>query len=96
LWATPFFNLLARARFLRGTAWDPFGYAKLRRMERELPREYVEMLDRILPRLASANLESAVALAELPNEIRGYEALKLERIAHYRESLTAAEAGFGL
>jgi len=96
LWATPFFNLLVRARFLRGTAWDPFGYAKLRRMERELPREYVEMLDRILPRLASANLGSAVALAELPNEIRGYEALKLERIARYRESLTAAEAGFGL
>jgi hypothetical protein len=36
-----------------------------------------------------------VALAELPDEIRGYEDLKLERIARYRETLTAAEAGFG-
>jgi indolepyruvate ferredoxin oxidoreductase len=95
LWTTPFFSLLARARILRGTVFDPFGYAKLRRMERDLSREYVEMLDRILPRLASANLGSAVALAELPDEIRGYEDLKLERIARYRETLTAAEAGFG-
>jgi indolepyruvate ferredoxin oxidoreductase len=96
LWATPFFRLLARARFLRGTVCDPFGHAKLRRMERELPREYIEMLDRILARLESANLEAAVAVAELPNQIRGYEDLKLERVARYRETLTAAEVGFGL
>ena len=93
LWATPFFRLLARARFLRGTVCDPFGYAKLRRMERELPREYIETLDRILARLGPANLDAAVAVAELPNQIRGFEDLKLERIARYRNTLTAAEAG---
>jgi len=95
LWAKPFFKLLARSRFLRGTFFDPFGHAKLRRIERALPREYVEMLDRILARLGSANLDRAVALAELPAEIRGYEALKLERIAVYQKALAAAEADFG-
>ena len=95
LWATPFFSLLARARFLRGTVFDLFGYAKLRRMERALPREYIEVLDRILARLRSTDLETAVAIAELPSEIRGYEDLKLQRIAQYRNSLAAAEADFG-
>jgi indolepyruvate ferredoxin oxidoreductase len=96
LWATPFFNLLARARFLRGTVFDPFGHAKLRRLERALPREYIEMLVRVLVHLRPGNLEAAVAFAELPNEIRGYEDLKLERIARYQEKLKTADASFGL
>jgi len=95
LWATPLITLIARARFLRGTIFDPFGHTKLRRMERELPGEYIEVLDRILLRLGPNNLETAVVLAELPNEIRGYEDLKLERIARFREALTTAEADFG-
>jgi indolepyruvate ferredoxin oxidoreductase len=94
--ATPFFRLLARMRFLRGSVCDPFGYAKLRRMERELPREYIETLDRILARLGPANLDAALAAAELPNQIRGFEDLKLERITRYRNALTVAEAGVGL
>jgi indolepyruvate ferredoxin oxidoreductase len=93
LWATPFFRLLARVRFLRGTVCDPFGYAKLRRLERELPREYIETLDRILARLGPTNLDAVVAVAELPNQIRGFEDLKLERIAQYRNTLAVAEAG---
>ena len=96
MWATPFFKLLSRARFLRGTALDPFGYAKLRRVERELPQDYIEMLDRLLAHLGMANLEAAVALAESPDAIRGYEDLKLERISRYRETLKAAEAEFGI
>ncbi len=95
LWAAPFFRLLARARFLRGTIFDPFGYAELRRIERVLPLGYIETLDRVLDRLASANLERAVALSALPDAVRGYENLKLERIADYREALSAADADFG-
>lgn len=95
LWAAPFFRLLARARFLRGTIFDPFGYAALRRIERVLPTEYIETLDRVLDRLASANLERAVALSALPDAVRGYENLKLERMANYREALSAADADFG-
>jgi indolepyruvate ferredoxin oxidoreductase len=95
LWAAPFFRLLARGRFLRGTVFDPFGHAELRRIERALPIEYVEALDHILERLASTNLERAVRLSALPDSVRGYEGLKLERIASYREALSAARAEFG-
>jgi indolepyruvate ferredoxin oxidoreductase len=95
LWAMPLFRLLAGARFLRGTIVDPFCYAKLRRIERELPGEFIAAIDRILDGLGPANLEAAVALAGLPDEIRGYEDLKIERIAHYRKALTAAETAFG-
>jgi indolepyruvate ferredoxin oxidoreductase len=94
VWATPFFRLLARGRSLRGTIFDPFGHAKLRRLERALPAEYLAALDGILVGLGPRNLAAAVALAELPDQIRGYEDLKLERIAGYRKALMAAETDF--
>jgi indolepyruvate ferredoxin oxidoreductase len=94
LWTMPAFRWLARLRFLRGTPFDPFGYAKVRRLERELPEEYARAVDRVLERLDASNLDAAVALAELPETIRGYEDLKLERIARYRDALARAEAAF--
>ena len=94
LWTRPLFRALARARFLRGTPFDPFGYAKVRRLERELPGEYAHAIERVLERLTPTQLDAAVALAALPEEIRGYEDLKLARIARYREALGAAAAAF--
>ena len=74
---------------------DLFGYAKLRRIEGVLPGEYIEVLDRVIERLRSDNLDEAIALAVLPDAVRGYEDLKLERIGEYREALRIAEANFG-
>ncbi|MBW1882006.1 MAG: indolepyruvate ferredoxin oxidoreductase family protein [Deltaproteobacteria bacterium] len=91
-WATPAIRLLARAKFLRGTPFDPFGRAGIRRLERALPGEYIDALDRTLGLLGVENFEAVLALAALPNRVRGYEALKLERAASYREELTRAEA----
>ena len=91
-WTAPFFRLLARARFLRGTFFDPFGHTELRRLERALPAEYIAAIDRMLPKLESIGLELALSLAELPDQVRGYEELKLERIAAYREALETIEA----
>ena len=39
-WARPFLRMLASGRRLRGTPFDIFGWAKLRRTERTLVREY--------------------------------------------------------
>ena len=39
-WFVPFFRMLRSMRRLRGRAIDPFGYAKVRRIERELIGEY--------------------------------------------------------
>jgi indolepyruvate ferredoxin oxidoreductase len=91
-WATPFVRLLARMRFLRGTPLDPFGHAEVRREERKLPREYVAVLDRILPQLTRENHAGAIALAELPDRVRGYEQIKLVQIAGYRAAIARAES----
>ena len=84
------FRLLARLRRLRGTRFDPFGYTAERRAERELVREYHETLTAILPKLNRGNLDRAVALASVPEEIRGYGHVKeaaMARAAQRREAL---------
>jgi indolepyruvate ferredoxin oxidoreductase len=86
-WAAPLFRLLAAARFLRGTPFDPFGRARMRRIERALPAEYRSALDTVLAHLKPERLDDAVAIARLPQEIRGYEHLKLARVNHYRQRL---------
>ncbi len=91
-WATPLVRVLARLRFLRGTPFDLFGYAEVRREERRLPGEYVAVLDRVLPLLTRENHAGAIALAELPDRVRGYEQIKLARIAEYRDALARAES----
>ncbi len=45
-------------------------------MERRLIAEYQAMISDLITRLTPANLATAVALAELPDEIRGYGYVK--------------------
>ncbi|MCA9512238.1 MAG: indolepyruvate ferredoxin oxidoreductase family protein [Myxococcota bacterium] len=91
-WATPALRLLAKGRRLRGTPLDPFGWARVRREERALPAEYRAALATALRALDPARYDDAVALAELPDLVRGYEDLKLRRIAELRERLPEAVA----
>jgi indolepyruvate ferredoxin oxidoreductase len=81
------FRALRAARGLRGTAADPFGYAKVRRVERELVAEYVAVVDRLLARLSAGNVALAAEIAALPDMVRGYENIKLDNVAAYRARL---------
>jgi indolepyruvate ferredoxin oxidoreductase len=94
-WAEPGVRLLAKGKRLRGTPADPFGRTEMRRLERELPGEYVRAIDRMLAVLSAENVDRAVTLAGLPDQVRGYEQLKLRRIGEYRSALTEALAGLG-
>ena len=47
-WLLPAFRLLAKLKFLRGTAFDPFGRSLERRTERKLIEDYEAMLDKVL------------------------------------------------
>jgi indolepyruvate ferredoxin oxidoreductase len=76
-----------RLRGLRGTAWDPFGRAKVRQVERELIGEYRALIERALTDLSPGTHERAVALASLPDLIRGYEDIKLGNVARFREEV---------
>ena len=70
------FAVLAQLRSLRGTPLDIFGYSEERRTERRLITEYETLLEEILARLAPANHATAVALARIPERIRGYGHIK--------------------
>ena len=88
------FSALSRMKRLRGTALDPFGRTRHRRMERELIGEYESMLDRVLGALDSGNYDRAVELAELPDIVRGYEDIKEANVAEFRSRAQALLATF--
>ena len=93
-WSRPAFLTLRSLRRLRGTPLDVFGWAKVRRVERAMVPEYVAALEALLPHVSDATLAEAVAIASLPDKVRGYEHLKLERAATYRQELAARVAAF--
>ncbi|PWC34088.1 indolepyruvate ferredoxin oxidoreductase family protein [Azospirillum sp. TSO35-2] len=75
-WILPVFRGLAALKRLRGTALDPFGYTAERRMERALIARYEATVDGMLERLSAETLGTAVELAALPQEIRGFGPVK--------------------
>jgi len=84
-WMMPAYRALARFKFLRGTALDPFGYTVERRTERELVSDYEAMLEEISAALTPENHHLAVGLANIPEKIRGFGHVKARH-------LTAAKA----
>ncbi|MGH1565136.1 indolepyruvate ferredoxin oxidoreductase family protein [Mumia sp. DW29H23] len=80
---------LARMKGLRGTPFDPFGYAKVRRLERRLLSHYEGVLDGLVAGLTAESYDRAVRIAELPDVVRGYEDVKLRNVATYVERLEA-------
>ena len=92
-WMQRAFGVLAKFKGLRGTAFDVFGYTAERRTERALVAEYRALVDELLGALTVERLADAVALAALPDEIRGYGHVKernLEKVrAKWAEQLAA-------
>ncbi|HKP20692.1 MAG TPA: DUF6537 domain-containing protein, partial [Thermoleophilaceae bacterium] len=88
-WFVPAFRLLYRMRRLRGTKLDPFGMAKVRRVERELIAEYESLVDEALSLLTPETHDTALELLELPDVIRGYEEIKLRNVVLYRKRADA-------
>jgi indolepyruvate ferredoxin oxidoreductase len=83
------FRLLAKLKWLRGTRFDIFARSEERRTERRLIAEYEAMIDEIISRLTPANHPTAVELAALPLEIRGFGHIKEANLARAK----ATEAG---
>jgi indolepyruvate ferredoxin oxidoreductase len=80
-WAMAMFGVLAKMKGLRGTRFDIFGRTEERRMERRLIAEYEDLVGVILESLSPANHAAAVALASVPDQIRGYGPVKAESVA---------------
>ncbi len=86
-WFKVFFILLKKVRFLRGSRVDPFGQAKVRKVERALIVEYRAVISDVCATLAVDNYEQAIKIAGLPELIRGYESIKLESVDRYQTQL---------
>jgi indolepyruvate ferredoxin oxidoreductase len=74
--ALPLFRVLRHGKAVRGTALDPFGYQAERRQERALIDQYIGDLRTLMAGLTRDNLSTAAAIAELPDQIRGFGPVK--------------------
>ncbi|MGW4123790.1 indolepyruvate ferredoxin oxidoreductase family protein [Nocardia sp. NPDC004711] len=80
-------KLLAKGKSLRGTKLDPFGYAHVRKVERELLSHYTDMVRRLAADLTTDGYATATEAAALPDLVRGYEDVKLGNVELYRARL---------
>ncbi|MEQ1616496.1 MAG: indolepyruvate ferredoxin oxidoreductase family protein, partial [Hyphomicrobiaceae bacterium] len=75
-WMLPVLKQLAKGKRLRGTAFDLFGYSAERRLERQMIADYEKTLDEIATRLSPITHATAVTLASLPEDIKGFGHVK--------------------
>ncbi|GAA4473873.1 indolepyruvate ferredoxin oxidoreductase family protein [Rhodococcus olei] len=80
-------KLLAKGKVLRGTKLDPFGYAHVRRVERELLAHYTATVRELAATLTVDSYDRAAEIAGLPDLVRGYESVKLGNVELYRDRL---------
>ena len=80
-WMLTAFGWLAKLKRLRGTAFDPFGRTEERRTERRLIVDYEALVEELLQRLDPRSHALCVALAALPEKIRGYGHVKERHLA---------------
>ena len=87
-WMMPAFRVLASLRKLRGTSLDIFGKTAERRMERQLIEDYRAAMEQVMVRIVEAGLDAtrdtALALARLPEQIRGFGHVKEESVLGVR------------
>jgi indolepyruvate ferredoxin oxidoreductase len=79
-WIFSLLRVLAKLKFLRGTAFDPFGHTAERKTERQLVVDYEAMLEEVLAKLAPDNHHVAVGLAAIPEKIRGFGHVKMRHL----------------
>ena len=94
-WSRPLLGVLASGRRLRGTPADPFGRARVRRLERALIEEFDQTIETLLAGLTAETLDEAVRIAALADRVRGFEDLKVRRATEYRAAVSEALHAYG-
>jgi indolepyruvate ferredoxin oxidoreductase len=95
-WLIHVFRVLAKLKFLRGTAFDLFGRHPDRKEERALVDRYEADIRTALQSLSAATHRDIVRLAALPIGIRGYGHIKkrsIEKSDRQREDIFASLKG---
>jgi indolepyruvate ferredoxin oxidoreductase len=89
-WVLPLFRILARFKKFRGGKLDIFGYTVERKMERALITAFEHDIERLLDETRQDNLDTAIEIARLPQQIRGFGHVKqasIEESARRRDRL---------
>ena len=92
-WMMAAFGGLERLKFLRGTAFDIFGYSEERKAERALIATYEADIKEVSRSVTPETLEIAIELALLPLRIKGFGVVKMEAMqmaAQHRLELLAS------
>ncbi|MDB5491111.1 MAG: Indolepyruvate ferredoxin oxidoreductase, alpha and beta subunit [Micavibrio sp.] len=84
-WMLPALSILKHFKFLRGSAFDPFGRLKDRVEERALIREYEDLMDDALAYYAPESAALCEELLRTPDDIRGYGPVKAGNIGKARQ-----------
>jgi len=93
-WFFPMFRLLYRMRAIRGSVVDVFNMSRHRRLEHSLIGWYRDLVEGLLPDLTHENHAIAVAIAEAPDGIRGYEDIKERTLAETRDNVAQLRERF--
>jgi indolepyruvate ferredoxin oxidoreductase len=93
-WMMLGFKVLTKLKGLRETPFDVFGRTEERKMERALRDTYLETLETLASGLTAKNHAVAVAIAEVPDEIRGYGHVKEAAVAVASETEAALWKGW--
>src|SRR5690348_3001192 len=93
-WMLTAFRVLSKFKVLRGTALDPFGHSHERRTERQLIADYEALIETVLAGLSPANHATAVALASIPEKIRGFGPVKQRHLAAAKAEESALREQF--
>jgi indolepyruvate ferredoxin oxidoreductase len=83
-WVLPVFRLLAKAKGLRGSALDVFGYTAERRGERQLIEDYEALVRDVMLRVEAGNVDQVERLLALPEQVRGYGRVKKANLEKVR------------
>lgn len=90
-WMLTAFKLLAKMKGLRGTALDVFGKTEERKMERALIAQYKTSIEKLLPALNAENAATALEIARIPEQIKGYGHVKERNVAAAQKRWAALE-----
>src|SRR5947208_7722566 len=93
-WMIHAFRVLAKLKFLRGGALDPFGRTEERRTERKLVADYLDMIDQRIAGLKAEQIPLLTRLARLPETIRGFGHVKEANIKQAEAEKARLEAEF--
>lgn len=75
-WMYKALQIVAGFKGVRGSWMDPFGYTAERREERELITQYRRRIENLIRELSSDTLDTAVEIANVPLQIKGFGHVK--------------------